>query len=497
MSKAPGTSKSSGHSEERIATRVDTAHLAAAPLHTLPLHGAVAEEPALWKEFALAAAGRSPAHAEFQLQAQASQLGEYLQGRQAELDRREAQLNAEGAEFEKEVRTARLWLREQTELLEARTAQFNSAHKELEERLNQLAIAAESAEKEAAERALEYEEHETQIRDKRAELRLWETQLHQRARALQAQENVLSQKTEQVENEILAQRQQFHATQQAAQHMLALAAAKLEKHRTELEQREQRLGERARKVAQIDNVQHWQEELTKRRLQIHQAEQLHREQQEQLDLQRRKLAEEQAELWRRAAEQSAAWDERATAAEKLWKRRRQALNRRAEQLDQRRAAVEALYEETMQTHAETLEMRLAIDQLWLELQGAHPPAALTQSLAEARRKLTEHSQQAYASLRQQREEVQSLVARLAEQQSRLQSQREELEQWAKTQHQHVEEQAARLVAREQALDLQERRFHERERSWAEEKRDLQQRLREAITQTLGAPLGDDVLQSRS
>ena len=130
-----------------------------------------------------------------------------------------------------------------------------------------------------------------------------------------------------------------------------------------------------------------------------------------MDSQRRQLAEERTELARRIAEQNAAWESRSEEAQQQWRRRREALTRRSEQLDRRRTAIESLHAEAMQAHRETLEIRLAVEQTWMELQGRHAPAALTQSLTEARRKLVEHSQQAAASMGQQREELEFLFTR--------------------------------------------------------------------------------------
>ncbi|MGH7136335.1 MAG: hypothetical protein ACREHD_11385 [Pirellulales bacterium] len=57
-----------------------------------------------------------------QLQSQADQLAAHLRQRQQELDRREAQLNSRLADFDKEVREARLWLAERNDELNEREA---------------------------------------------------------------------------------------------------------------------------------------------------------------------------------------------------------------------------------------------------------------------------------------------------------------------------------------------------------------------------------------
>jgi hypothetical protein len=76
-----------------------------------------------------------------QLQRQGRQLAEYLSNRQKELDHREAQLNAQLARFEMEIRNAHLWISEREAELEERREKFDDSEKELLERLDRLAEA--------------------------------------------------------------------------------------------------------------------------------------------------------------------------------------------------------------------------------------------------------------------------------------------------------------------------------------------------------------------
>lgn len=95
-------------------TRVDPAH---------SIGDALARAPAL-AEMPVAEAITDLVRVEgaVQLQSQADQLAAHLRQRQQELDRREAQLNSRLADFDKEVREARLWLAERNDELNEREA---------------------------------------------------------------------------------------------------------------------------------------------------------------------------------------------------------------------------------------------------------------------------------------------------------------------------------------------------------------------------------------
>ena len=76
-----------------------------------------------------------------QLKRQADQLAEYLRNRQKELDHREAQMNAEIAHLESDVRKTRLWLVEREAELEERQKDLSCKEKIILERLERLASA--------------------------------------------------------------------------------------------------------------------------------------------------------------------------------------------------------------------------------------------------------------------------------------------------------------------------------------------------------------------
>ena len=128
-------------------------------------------------------------------------------------------------------------------------------------------------------------------------------------------------------------------------------------------------------------------------------------------------------------------------------------------------------------HREALEIRLATEELWVQLCGSAPPAALTRSLGQVRAKLAEHYRMAAAEVAEKKVELETLRNQLAEEHKKLTRQKVGLEQWATGRQQEVEQQAQRLVAREEELERQETTFNDRVRQWQGERLGYQQEIR--------------------
>ena len=110
--------------------------------------------------------------------------------------------------------------------------------------------------------------------------------------------------------------------------------------------------------------------------------------------------------------------------------KRQAVQRRADHVDQCRAALEQLRGELECIHRETLEIRLATEELWVRLSGAAPPAALVRSLGQIRAKLACQYRQAAAELAEQKKELEAIRGELNTQHEKLVEHKLRLEQWA-------------------------------------------------------------------
>ena len=293
-----------------------------------------------------------------QVQHQAAQLAEHLRGRENELDRREAELNARAAQLERDASTARLWLSE-------RMAELDETPKPSE---------AEVAQREES-------------------LRRTAATLAQRSRELDATEMRLD--AQQAEITTL--------------HEQVIADGR----RQEEETRNQRL--------RLDKAH---------------------------------------------AEQTVALEEK-----------RRDLERRAVQLDQSQAALVQLRGELDHMHRETLEIRLATEELWAELSGEVPPATLTRSLGRIRGQLAEHYRLANAELHSQKMELDGLRENLAQQHEKLIRQKSQFDAWVASCREEVERQSARLVGRSDELDQEAARLREQSRIWQAQRLANEQELR--------------------
>ena len=125
---------------------------------------------------------------------------------------------------------------------------------------------------------------------------------------------------------------------------------------------------------------------------------------------------------------------------------------RAEQIERRSAAVDQLRAEVLRTQREALELRLATDEVWRQMIGVAPPAALSQSLAQIRGKLAEQYRLERSEIAGEKKELEMLAERVDRERERVQQQKQEIERWAANRQADIEGQAARLAAREQQLD---------------------------------------------
>ena len=152
---------------------------------------------------------------------------------------------------------------------------------------------------------------------------------------------------------------------------------------------------------------------------------------------------------------------------------RQAVQRRADHVDQCRVALEQLRGELENMHRETLEIRLATEELWVQLSGAAPPAALVRSLGRIRAKLADQYRQAGAELAEQKKELQAIRGQLNTQHEKLIEHKLRLEQWALGRQEECDKQAARLAAREEELQREETWLREQSRRWQAERAGFQ------------------------
>lgn len=402
-----------------------------------------------------------------QLRKQARQLAQHFQSRQRETDLREARLNSQQAQLENEVRSERLWLLERRAELAEQADDLVRRECDLQERASRVTAAEEflaHARLQAEQTRLEQEE----------QLRLRSEQLDAVAVRTEAQQAALKQaqhrwqKHKHKEQRTLRLSRQRLATQQDESHVLhrrLLEAANV--HRQQLVQLEESLVQRESQVCQRQQLLDLSEASIER-----DWEELRRQQASHVAQSRLAHAQHQATV-EAAAQEREQWQARLADEQRL-------LARRGEELDARRVELEQLQHTLRQLHKETLETRLACEELMGQLSGAVPAAALTSSISHLRRRLDDQFRLAQSDLSQQQQELAKLQSLLVEGHERLNKQKAELQAWVRGREATIEQQAARLVAREQELDSQQGQIQSQQSRWQEERQGYQQEIRRLL-----------------
>jgi hypothetical protein len=475
----------------------------------------------------------------------ATELAEKLQMRLEELDRREAMIHGQEAELDSRIRSARLWLEERESELDAReealrndadqvvelSASSHHAAKiaeslQFEERERQLTrqqVELEHLQGELAERLSELEIQTATCQSKQEELTAARRQFESRQRELDAREAEIYTQMEQLTTTEVSLQQRVEKINAADEELtkriaelrtwelkLSEQGSELEFQRAELnrihqevelrlndaDERERRIRFRDQEIKtalvryerlniterKMVELQQLAAEYESRTTNLAAAEALLAEQHVQLGERSREL--EQQEL---AFENHVTRQRKSLAKEKdeqtlLLARKARLLEQREAELDQRAAALELLQEELRAAQREVLEIRLATEETWLQLQGALAPASLSRSISQLRVRLADHFRLAADEAVRRRRDLEVVRQELAKEHTHLQDQREDLESWLARREQDIEKRAARLVEREQELDAQERHFQLAEKAWQSQQAEYQREIQRLLEQ---------------
>jgi hypothetical protein len=368
-----------------------------------------------------------------QFRTQAQQLASHLENRQRELDRREAEFHAQIARHESEARSARLW--------------FQEHHHDLRQR-------QASLEEQKTQAELELAELEQRVAEQQAIAQGAFVLPRELADKLSTRQGELSNQ----DLELLRKAAKDHeaATQ------LALRQRQCETMERVLQDRTERMDEAALSLArgEADLEDGWQKLQAQRNAWN-----------VQVDRQRQKLADDRRRL---EADLAAQQDK---------------LRQRGNHLEMRSAALDQTRAELLQLQRDTLEMRLATEEMWAQLSTTAPPAAITHSLARTRAKLAEHFRMQSGDVAAQRQEVETLAAKVAAQHEQMASQKREFESWTIQQQRELESQAARIMAREAELEKEHSRMQQVQLQWDIDRRELQREIRDLQSELRNAESG--------
>jgi hypothetical protein len=385
-----------------------------------------------------------------QLTLHAQQLAERLRQGQEELIGREGMLNVQRAQFDNELRAARLWLDERCEELE-------DHQQRLDERL--AAAAGREAELERRESIVTAREEELEWRRARAadsegavqtgrrqlefERQVWREQLDRQRGELNDEAARLAQ-----------QASELAATEAALAGQAANAGLADTEHSRALDERMARLGQRETAVEA--------------------AEKLLAEGRSHVARLRESLVQrhEQLEVQARADRERLAHEQRRCRAD--WSARRRDLARHAEQLGERRHALERSRTALGRLYRETLELRLAGESPY-QLAAANESSV--GGLGELKRRLADECRIEAAELAARLAELGGLRTQLIADADCLRDRQLQMAVWAEQRKAELDENAERLALRQRELDEQSQLLVEQEEGWLDQRLALLDEIR--------------------
>lgn len=422
-----------------------------------------------------------------QLRLQSEQLAAELQRRRDQLDRRESRLNARDAEQDNEARGLRMWLVERQQELDEREKALLRRERDVEDRSSQI-IAAEAFQESSQSEAQRYVQKQQAVLDRRlAEIEKREHELALRDAALETAQAELEGAREAFDAKCTEEKQRIETRRESSLQMIRLGLEGLESRRQEVEQ------------------QAVQAEALRKRLQNEEQQRPHAPSEGLADLERReRLVEEGFELidHRRSAleDLEVQLKERADAQLRQLRRDRQQLltqeqqlelrnkqmhekfQKRESELDARQAALDQLRETLGKSQRESLELRLATEELWNQLVTKFPAPALTGSLGQIRAQLADHDRQVRQELLEHRQKLEVLRDQLIEQHARLDQKKRDHQAWVDRRTKELDDRTNSITARQFKLQEQQQAIEHLQHDWTCERLALQDQVQSLMRQ---------------
>jgi hypothetical protein len=426
------------------------------------------------------------------LRLQGRQLAQLLEERRKDLDRREAQQQAQAACLDNQMRAARLWLAERHQELSEREARIAERERRVANLSSQLTAAEAYHESARLEAAQSIERSEQALDRRQAELERLQTRLESQASACDVAQQEVAEHRRREHERLVYERQQIDSHRADSMTTIRQAAADLERRRAAieadaaaLEQARAAMRETARRPSpeqreiarELDQIA---QRMAAREQKLDAAEQAQVRAEEELVALRRELHQERQRMAEQARtdRQELAARERSAMAELA--NERDSLVLRQEQIGERELSLERVREELIDLHREALEARLAAEATLVRLAGSAAPAAVSRSLAETRERLADHWRLVASRVADERAALGALRDDIAAQAKKLAAQRDELHAWAARRQQEFDQHTASLAAREARFcQLGEEIRGQRDR-WHEERLAFERQLRASL-----------------
>ena len=352
----------------------------------------------------------------------------------AEFDHERTQLDHERAQFEQRVAEHERKWQDGLEAIEAALEEErDSRRRDLEAELVQL-------EQSIAAQQVAWDQEQTQRQEQ------FEADAAQQVADLRSELDAI--REEQV-GEIERREQNLHRKQVDLEKRTRFHERHLDQLRRALEQQQDDL-DRERQLRNTEQVQA-AELLERRHRQLSQFRVRLMQREESLQRERRLIEDARAAVELRRSEeaglvhrQRTAWEEESQALRADIRRQQDMLTLHSQNLEARRARLDELRDDLEETHRETLELRLVVEQVWAQLSQTFGEEATRVRVEQARTEFLSGYEKSRESLIEQQQAILDAEARLEEQRLRFRQEREEFAGW-------MDERERQLVEQEQSL----------------------------------------------
>jgi hypothetical protein len=334
------------------------------------------------------------------------------------------------------------------------------------------------------ERAAVREEIETSRRELDAVRSRIEEDLKQR---VEVRERSLRDEQKKLEDQHREQLSRLEEERHLLENRLRFQQEHLQKARQEVEaaQNELRRQHQAERADLEEREAAWKlrsEQLNHVRALVEEREQsLGREQSLQSDRNQTREAElrsREEEFMRQRDAWAAARQERESDLE----RRETAVAAESDRLEKRRERLEGLRAELEETHRATLEMRMAIEEVWAQLSETAGVETAKRRLAETQRRLQDNTQQALETIEREKKELALLQSSIQSQRHELARETQEFGVAAKERREEFDRQSRALSENATSLRTREEQIHALREQWIGEKIEVERIIRGLLIQ---------------
>ncbi len=197
---------------------------------------------------------------------------------------------------------------------------------------------------------------------------------------------------------------------------------------------------------------------------------------------RRTVEKMRSEELAKASSERLAWEQECESHRADMRRQQDLLSLHAENLEGRRSRLDRLRDELEESHRETLEMRLAIEQSWAQLSQTFGEETSRQRIEQARAALNGHFEQVRRTIDEQRVSLDDVQQRLSDQSEEHRIERQEFSDWITGREEQLRQREAALQEEMQSTDSRESQWCSTRERWLQEKIEAESVIRQLLSE---------------